>query len=406
MALSMTNLPCIPIYHLAPASNVGGGITLPFIQDQVAAQRALGLDARLVVTAPRLGLWVDRIRGRAPRVDAAWARPRLPSHACLAAYLPLPGRSTEQKLRAVLTALSNQPPGIIHGHLLHEEGWVAARAAATLRDAGQASWRSIATAHGSDVHNVLAGSPDPLSSESQDDIPAAQRVMDCCRAADQVVAVARALAASLEPVTNGVIPVLPVGGVDLHAFRPAADFPPPTSAPRIAFVARLTAAKGAHDLLTAFTALLRSWGKGTLPVLELIGPDSGQRSILEALLSPAARERTRFIGPLSHAGLARRLPGLSCLCLPSHGEGLPVVILEALACAIPVVASTVGDIPAVVHQRCGLLVPPGQPDRLATALRLALERRWDRTQIRNAAAPFDTVILAARWAEQYRELST
>jgi glycosyltransferase involved in cell wall biosynthesis len=63
--------------------------------------------------------------------------------------------------------------------------------------------------------------------------------------------------------------------------------------------------------------------------------------------------------------------------LPSHSEGQPNVLIEALACGRPVVASDVGGIPEIVDDACGHLVPPGDVDALAAALADALGRDWD-----------------------------
>jgi glycosyltransferase involved in cell wall biosynthesis len=63
--------------------------------------------------------------------------------------------------------------------------------------------------------------------------------------------------------------------------------------------------------------------------------------------------------------------------LPSWAEGTPNAILEALACARPVVATAVGGVPALVHDPAlGILVPPKDADSLARALDEALGRAW------------------------------
>jgi len=57
------------------------------------------------------------------------------------------------------------------------------------------------------------------------------------------------------------------------------------------------------------------------------------------------------------------------LVLPSLTEGMPLVVLEAMACEVPVIASAVGDVPRLLaHAGHGRLVPPGDADALQTAL--------------------------------------
>jgi glycosyltransferase involved in cell wall biosynthesis len=56
-------------------------------------------------------------------------------------------------------------------------------------------------------------------------------------------------------------------------------------------------------------------------------------------------------------------------CLPSFAEGIPIVLMEAMARELPVVATAIMGVPElVVHGRSGLLVPPGRADELAAAL--------------------------------------
>jgi glycosyltransferase involved in cell wall biosynthesis len=56
-------------------------------------------------------------------------------------------------------------------------------------------------------------------------------------------------------------------------------------------------------------------------------------------------------------------------CLPSHNEGCPNVVLEALACGASIVATKVGGIPELIEsEEQGLLVPPGKPHELAKAI--------------------------------------
>ena len=57
----------------------------------------------------------------------------------------------------------------------------------------------------------------------------------------------------------------------------------------------------------------------------------------------------------------------------SHWEGLPVAVLEAMAVGLPVVATSVGDVPDVVVPGTGLIVPPHQPAALATTIRTLLD---------------------------------
>jgi glycosyltransferase involved in cell wall biosynthesis len=97
------------------------------------------------------------------------------------------------------------------------------------------------------------------------------------------------------------------------------------------------------------------------------GPDEA------AARATAARygisERVSFLGRRSSNDVERIIGASDLLVLPSSVEGLPYVILEAMACGKPVVASDVYGIPeAVIDGETGLLVPPGDDAALARAL--------------------------------------
>jgi glycosyltransferase involved in cell wall biosynthesis len=62
-------------------------------------------------------------------------------------------------------------------------------------------------------------------------------------------------------------------------------------------------------------------------------------------------------------------------------EGCPNVVLEALACGRPVVATQVGGIPEIMSDACGRLIPPRDPTALRDALEAVLSTQWDATSI-------------------------
>ena len=73
-------------------------------------------------------------------------------------------------------------------------------------------------------------------------------------------------------------------------------------------------------------------------------------------------------------------------CLPSYSEGCPNVVVEALACGRPVVATKVGGIPELVRDGCGILIAPRDAAELRGALDQALSARWDREEIARTSA--------------------
>ncbi|MFM7328767.1 MAG: glycosyltransferase family 4 protein, partial [Bacteroidota bacterium] len=100
------------------------------------------------------------------------------------------------------------------------------------------------------------------------------------------------------------------------------------------------------------------------------------------------------------------------LLLPSLIEGLPAVILEAMAVGCPVVAYGVGGIPVVIRNReTGMLVEPGDEDSFQRAVIAVLEDHALRNTITAAAKElvrqqFDNSVIARRFEEAYRQLIT
>jgi glycosyltransferase involved in cell wall biosynthesis len=142
----------------------------------------------------------------------------------------------------------------------------------------------------------------------------------------------------------------------------------------VLFVGRLHPVKGLEELLNA-VALRAS----SQPKLRLVLVGEGPlESRLRSLASrPELAGRVDFLGRQTHPEVARWIAASDLLCLPSYSEGCPNVVLEALSCGRPVVASRVGAVPDLISAESGILVPPGDVTQLSHAIGEALGRRWD-----------------------------
>jgi len=147
--------------------------------------------------------------------------------------------------------------------------------------------------------------------------------------------------------------------------------PDRTYAKRLLFVGRLDAVKGVPLLLESFAAL-----QGDHPdaQLNIIG-DGPARAALEAQAkSMGVAAQTAFLGYQSQADVARILTETDVLVLPSFAEGVPVVLMEAMAARVPVITTQVGGISELVeHDVSGFICPPGDLATLTARIATLLE---------------------------------
>jgi glycosyltransferase involved in cell wall biosynthesis len=136
------------------------------------------------------------------------------------------------------------------------------------------------------------------------------------------------------------------------------------------FVGRLRLRKGVEVLLAALARLCALHPEARL----LIAGDGEHRRALERTAARLeVEEAVTFLGRCDAARVRALLAGAGALAVPSIYEGMPLVVLEAMAAGVPVVASRVSGIPEiVVDGETGWLVPPEDPAALATALGAAL----------------------------------
>lgn len=160
--------------------------------------------------------------------------------------------------------------------------------------------------------------------------------------------------------------------------------------PLLLYVGRLVVEKGLRELLHAARALAARIGPLQLAFVgdgalhgELAAAGEAQDGV--TLLLPGAQP------PVD---VARWMAAADLVSLPSWSEGHPNVLVEALACGRPVVATDVGGIPEVVDAHSGLLVPVGDVCALTRALQEVLASTWD------------SQALARRFSRSWQEVAT
>jgi glycosyltransferase involved in cell wall biosynthesis len=159
-------------------------------------------------------------------------------------------------------------------------------------------------------------------------------------------------------------------GVDLSRFKPSQTT---YSTGVILFAGSLATAaryKGLHDLLRAMQVLVR---RNPNTRLEIAGDGDGEAGFREETRRLGIDQSVTFHGRLGRADLADAYRAASLVCLPSHSDSFPTVLVEAMASGLPVVSTTVGGIPSLVQNDAhGLLVTPGDVPALIDALQQIL----------------------------------
>jgi colanic acid/amylovoran biosynthesis glycosyltransferase len=155
-------------------------------------------------------------------------------------------------------------------------------------------------------------------------------------------------------------------GVDPAMFA-APLRPPHDELPRLVSVGRLTPAKG-QVLLVQACAKLRDAGVSFHLTVVGDGPDRGR---VEAEVARHGLQKwITLTGALTQAGVRQRLLQSDAFVLPSLAEGIPVVLMEAMASYVPCISTPVNGIPELIeHGRTGLLATPGDVDSLVAQLR-------------------------------------
>ena len=152
-------------------------------------------------------------------------------------------------------------------------------------------------------------------------------------------------------------------------FQNTADMMIGTKPPRFLFVGRLHSVKGILPLVKAMRHAPEHYR------LDVIGDGPQKDEIQSTIEKYGLEQRVRLLGAYPNEKVQQVLPYYKALVLPSHYETQGIVLLEALACAVPVIAS---DIPAIretiEHGQQGLLCPPDQPASFIKAMQQMTEQ--------------------------------
>ena len=205
-------------------------------------------------------------------------------------------------------------------------------------------------------------------------------------------------------------------GVDTHLFQrgpSAADLQP---GPFTIFcVGTLHEVKGQTHLIKACEQLAQS---GVNVSLNLVGDGPDRQALLAQAADAKIADRVTFHGGKTHQQVAELLRGAHVVVAPSvptadgRREGIPVALMEAMSCGVPVVASRLSGIPELVaDEQSGLLVPPGDAGALAQALQrlhndAGLRKRLGEAARQKVLQEFDLFKNAATLAALFKTVVT
>jgi teichuronic acid biosynthesis glycosyltransferase TuaC len=302
------------------------------------------------------------------KLDPSYCPPDVPVHYYNFPALPLISRPLNGWMasRVLLPHVRNFAPDLIFGYFLYPDSFAAVQIGKAL------SVPVVAMGIGSDLNNIR-------------DRITYMYTRSVVRKADFVVTKTEDLrrkAARLgaPPEKTRVVP----NGCDLSTFhvsdrieaRHKLGLDP--NVQTIVYIGRMDVKKGLRELVEAVASMHRQ-----RPNLQLYmvgaGPD---RSLIESAIT--AHKAATYIHAMpacSFEEVATWMAAANLITLPSYMEGCPNVVLEALACGRPVVATNVGGIPEIMSDAGGRLVPPRNPAELAHALESVLDATWDASAI-------------------------
>lgn len=274
---------------------------------------------------------------------------------------------------------------LIHAHWAYRSGFVASRLAQKFAKP------FVLTAQGSDIHTWLF------------EHRKRAKILAALQTANAIIALNENLREKIfaEGVARDKLHVIPQG-VDCEVYKPSSiktsNLRPTASEPAFIYLclANHYRVKGVDILLHALTLTDQKINL----LLVGAGPETVALQSLAHELGLGAR--VTFAGAQPPESIPNWINAADAVVIPSRNEGGPAVLLQAMACGKPVVATAVGMVPAVITDvRLGLIVPVEDSQALAAALERVRTLSWDASHIRDQVLSFSWPNISARIEDVY-----
>jgi glycosyltransferase involved in cell wall biosynthesis len=183
--------------------------------------------------------------------------------------------------------------------------------------------------------------------------------------------------------------------VDVNVFKPA----PEQVTDHVLFVGGLNRSEVHKGLDVLLTAMVQLRQDGRTIRLNIAGTGNRLPHYEQRAQTLGIAGQVRFLGRLTGADLVDAYTGAAVIALPTRNDSFPMVLVEAMACGLPVVSTKVGGIPELVQDEThGILVDPGHPTAFVDALRRILDD--PRLGARMGRAGREKVVRTQSWARQ------
>jgi teichuronic acid biosynthesis glycosyltransferase TuaC len=337
-----------------------------FVHEQVKALSSYGCNIKVInpIPKPFLNKYNDYVhiphKEIYEGIEVFYPRFRfIPTKFGYALSVKLFNHSVNKKINQIIESFT---PDIIHAHWATSSGYSAIRIGKKLKKP------VICTLRGSDIYTY------PYKG-----LGSMQMTIDVLKFSNGIIAVSDAIRKQVGELykSNNSISVV-YNGVDTKGFKPLRQEQIVNNVRRIKqdndiiilFVGTIKKEKGIFELLEAFNIVSK---KASNLKLLIIGDGSDRQKGEDYCATNELDTKVFFLGKKNHSELVYWYNFSDFVVLPSYSEGLPNVLVEAVSCGKPVIASNVGGIPEIVMNETGLLVEARKVGSLVSAIDKMIE---------------------------------